>query len=70
MALTDAEKKTAVLVQLVKSGVVDLESFVDQAVKNMPADFDPDNPGLGSGAHGGAGCLIGPWCVVSGLHTD
>jgi hypothetical protein len=64
--LTDAEKKTAVLVQLVQSGVVDLETLVDQVVKNMPADFDPSSPSLGSSG----GSIFGPWFAVAGAILD
>jgi|SwirhisoilCB2_FD_contig_21_63727241_length_247_multi_4_in_0_out_0_1 hypothetical protein len=58
---TDAEKKTAVLVELVKGGVVDLDSLADGIVKRLPAEFDPNNPTatqLGAGA-----CLVGRWYV-------
>jgi hypothetical protein len=65
-ALTDAQKKTEMLVQLVKSGVVDLESLADQVVKNMPADYDPSSPNLGSSG----GSIFGPWYVVVGAIMD
>ena len=70
---TDAEKKTAVLVELVKAGVVDLSSFADSVVKRLPADFDPNNPNVppGTGLGGGAtfGSFIGPWYVSEGTKT-
>jgi hypothetical protein len=59
--MTDAEKKTAVLVALVKAGIVDLNSFADGLVKRLPADFDPNNP---SPELGGTGSLVGPWYVL------
>ena len=62
MASTD--KKTAVLVALVKSGVVDLDSLADGIVKRMPAGFDTGNlnPDLGASAGG----LVGRWFVLVG----
>ena len=56
--MTDEEKKTAVLVELVKAGVVDLNSIADQLVKKLPPDWDPNNPQLGAGA-----CLAGRWYI-------
>jgi hypothetical protein len=60
--LTDAEKKTALLVQLVKSGVVDLSSIADAGVKALPADFDLNNPDLGGTSFGFVDlpCFLGP----------
>lgn len=62
--MTDAEKKTAVLVALVKAGIVDLDSFADGLVKRLPADFDPGD--LGPGLGGSGGSLVGPWYVLVG----
>lgn len=64
--LTDAQKKTAVLVQLVKNGVVDLNSIADQAVKNLPADHDPNNPDLGGEDWG---VVAGRWYAFFGART-
>jgi hypothetical protein len=61
--VTDAEKKTAVLVALVKTGIVDLDSLSNGLVKRLPADWDPNKPPeLG----GSLGALVGPWYVLAG----
>jgi hypothetical protein len=66
--VTDAEKKTAVLVALVKAGIVDLDSFADGLVKRLPANFDPNNPGTPElGSSGGS--LVGPWYVLVGTES-
>jgi hypothetical protein len=62
--MTDAEKKTAVLVALVKAGIVDLDSFADGLVKRLPADFNPND--LGPELGGSAGSLVGHWYVFVG----
>ena len=64
--LTDAEKKTALLVQLVKNGIVDLNSIADAGVKALPADFDPNNPDLGGQSFG---FVVGPWFGFVGQKT-
>ncbi len=65
-SLTDSEKKTAVLVSLVKTGVVDLNSLADEVVKRLPADFDPNNPPqLGASS----GTVAGLWFVYRGSQT-
>ncbi len=63
--MTDAEKKTAVLVALVKAGIVDLDSFADGVVKRLPTDFNPNDVGPDLGASGGS--LVGPWFVLIGV---
>ncbi|EJL57839.1 hypothetical protein PMI09_00814 [Rhizobium sp. CF122] len=62
--MTNSEKKTAVLVALVKSGIVDLESLADGIVERLPTDFNMDNlgPDLGSST----GALVGRWYVYVG----
>ncbi|MFG1345506.1 hypothetical protein V5F59_11480 [Xanthobacter autotrophicus DSM 431] len=66
--MTDAEKKTAVLVALVKAGVVDLESLANGIVKNLPAEFEAANlatnldPDLGAAS---SGTIVGRWCVYN-----
>ncbi len=62
--MTDAEKKTAVLVALVKAGVVDLDSLADGVVKRLPRGFDTNNldPDLGNST----GALVGRWFVFIG----
>lgn len=62
--MNDAEKKTAVLVALVKAGIVDLDSFADGLVERLPKDFDANNLGPDLGASGGS--LIGPWFALVG----
>jgi hypothetical protein len=64
--LTDQEKKTAVLVALVKEGVVDLNTLADDVVKRLPPDFDPNNPPQIGGS--GAG-FIGPWFAIGVVNT-
>jgi len=66
--LTDAQKKTAVLVELVKSGVVDLNSMADQLVQKLPADFDPSAPPQLGGMS--AGTFVGRWFVLGGGVED
>ncbi|EJL57840.1 hypothetical protein PMI09_00815 [Rhizobium sp. CF122] len=65
--MNDAEKKTAVLVALVKAGIVDLDSFADGLVERLPADFNPND--LGPDLGGSAGSLVGPWFVLAGDQT-
>lgn len=62
--MTDAEKKTAILVALVKTGVVDLDSLANSVVKRLPPKFDADNldPDLGASS----GILVGRWFVLGG----
>ena len=67
--MNGSEKKTAILVALVKAGIVDLDSFADGIVKRLPADFDANNLGPDLGASGGS--LVGPWFVLVGAeHLD
>jgi len=65
--LTNAEKKSAVLVELVKNGVVDLNTIADHMVQLLPADFDPSNPDLGGSS---SGILVGRWFVLGGGVQD
>jgi len=65
--MTDAEKKKAVLVALVKADIVDLDSFADGLVKRLPPDFNPDDLGPDLGAS--AGSLIGRWFVLIGSES-
>jgi hypothetical protein len=62
--MTDAEKKTAVLVALVRIGIVDLDSLAHGAIKRLPTGFDVNNlsPDLGSSS----GILVGRWYVLGG----
>lgn len=62
--MTEDEKKTAVLVALVKTGIVDLDSLANGIVEKFPTDFDPDdlNPDLG----GSSGVCVGRWYVLAG----
>lgn len=56
--MTDDEKRTAVLIALVKEGVTDLDSLANALVKKLSPDWRPDDEGKE---------LCGIWFV---LRTD
>lgn len=41
--MTEEEKRTAVLVALVKEGITDLDSLAKEVVKRLPENWRPDD---------------------------